>query len=425
MTRYFLRHRLSASLPRKFKIGFEGCPEDHVKAAINDIGWIGRVQNGRRGFRVLVGGGTATMAVSGRLLFDFLPGRGDAERRRGDRARLSRARRLQAQGPEPDEVPHEVARVGPLARGVRSRAMQRSAPRAACRCRSIRARCRPKRRQRPAARSPVGRGGRRARARGRSARARHPTRAAAGARGGPRRLCALGERRTCTSRNRTGYVAAVVTVPLGDLTSAQFRVLADLSLAYADGTLRVTPTQNLVFRWVKQRGRAGALRTAGGDGPGAAGRRHDCRRHELPGRRVVQARRHAVARAGALSHRLRARQSRADRARAVARRQGQRLPERLRPASHRGRRVSRAAFASSTARAVPQYFVMVGGGVDVDGATFGRLVAKIPARRGPHGARSARAPLRCRTARGRNRRARSSIASMPCRSRSCSRISSR
>jgi sulfite reductase (NADPH) hemoprotein beta-component len=30
----------------------------------------------------------------------------------------------------------------------------------------------------------------------------------------------------------------------------------------------------------------------------------------------------------------------------------------------------------------PQYFVMVGGGVSVDGATFGRLVAKIPARRG-------------------------------------------
>jgi sulfite reductase beta subunit-like hemoprotein len=32
-------------------------------------------------------------------------------------------------------------------------------------------------------------------------------------------------------------------------------------------------------------------------------------------------------------------------------------------------------------RAVPQYFVMVGGGVDADGASFGRIVAKIPARR--------------------------------------------
>ncbi len=73
MTRYFLRHPLSSSLPRKFKIGFEGCAEDHVKAAINDIGWLGRVENGRRGFRVLVGGGTATMSVSGHVLYEFLP----------------------------------------------------------------------------------------------------------------------------------------------------------------------------------------------------------------------------------------------------------------------------------------------------------------------------------------------------------------
>ena len=50
LTRYFLRHRLSRSLPRKFKIAFEGCAEDHVYAAINDIGWRARVlRDGRRG----------------------------------------------------------------------------------------------------------------------------------------------------------------------------------------------------------------------------------------------------------------------------------------------------------------------------------------------------------------------------------------
>jgi len=35
------------------------------------------------------------------------------------------------------------------------------------------------------------------------------------------------------------------------------------------------------------------------------------------------------------------------------------------------------------AKAVPQYFVMVGGGAVDDGATFGRLAAKIPAGRIP------------------------------------------
>ena len=65
MTRYFLRHPLSASLPRKFKIAFEGCPEDHAVAAIHDIGWRARIVNGRRGFRVTVGGGTAILVNSG------------------------------------------------------------------------------------------------------------------------------------------------------------------------------------------------------------------------------------------------------------------------------------------------------------------------------------------------------------------------
>ena len=49
LTRHLLRHPLSSTLPRKFKIAFEGCPEDHALAAINDIGFRARVHvNGRR-----------------------------------------------------------------------------------------------------------------------------------------------------------------------------------------------------------------------------------------------------------------------------------------------------------------------------------------------------------------------------------------
>ena len=47
-----------------------------------------------------------------------------------------------------------------------------------------------------------------------------------------------------------GYVIATATVPLGDLTSEQMRVLGELARAYGDGTVRVTVDQNLVFRWV-------------------------------------------------------------------------------------------------------------------------------------------------------------------------------
>src|ERR1043166_5330556 len=48
MTRYFLRHPLSGILPRKFKIAFEGCAEDHIYASINDIGFRARIQDGRK-----------------------------------------------------------------------------------------------------------------------------------------------------------------------------------------------------------------------------------------------------------------------------------------------------------------------------------------------------------------------------------------
>ncbi len=79
LTRYLLRHPLSSVLPRKFKIAFEGCTEDHIGSSINDIGWNARIQTvgGRavRGFRVTVAGGTATMTRAGNLLHEFLPGR--------------------------------------------------------------------------------------------------------------------------------------------------------------------------------------------------------------------------------------------------------------------------------------------------------------------------------------------------------------
>src|SRR5881409_3715922 len=77
LTRYLLRHPLSSTLPRKFKIAFEGCAEDHAVAAINDIGWYARVRGsngtGGRGFRVTVGGGTAILCRSGYELYEFLP----------------------------------------------------------------------------------------------------------------------------------------------------------------------------------------------------------------------------------------------------------------------------------------------------------------------------------------------------------------
>src|SRR6187431_375320 len=73
LTRYFLRHPLAAKLPRKFKIAFEGCAQDHALASINDIGLRAKIQDGKRGFRFTIAGGTSIMPVSGYVLYEFLP----------------------------------------------------------------------------------------------------------------------------------------------------------------------------------------------------------------------------------------------------------------------------------------------------------------------------------------------------------------
>src|SRR5882672_6219118 len=51
LTRYLLRNPLSSTLPRKFKIAFEGCATDHVLTGINDLAFRAVVgAGGARGF---------------------------------------------------------------------------------------------------------------------------------------------------------------------------------------------------------------------------------------------------------------------------------------------------------------------------------------------------------------------------------------
>ena len=99
------------------------------------------------------------------------------------------------------------------------------------------------------------------------------------------------------AQRQAGYAAVTVRLPMGDLTGAQFRVLADLALAYGDGSVRATLQQNLVMRWVRQRRSDRTLPAPASRGSGPRGRRHDRRRDELSGRGVVPAGGHPVARA--------------------------------------------------------------------------------------------------------------------------------
>jgi sulfite reductase beta subunit-like hemoprotein len=69
----FLHKEVTDSLPRKFKIAFSGCKEDCMLGAIHDIGLRAVVRDGKRGFRMLVGGGLGPLPVEAGLLDEFVP----------------------------------------------------------------------------------------------------------------------------------------------------------------------------------------------------------------------------------------------------------------------------------------------------------------------------------------------------------------
>ncbi|MES1205303.1 MAG: nitrite/sulfite reductase [Pseudomonadota bacterium] len=53
-------------------------------------------------------------------------------------------------------------------------------------------------------------------------------------------------------QRQAGYVMAVITLPLGDLTSDQGRALADLARRFTGDALRTTADQNILLRWVSE-----------------------------------------------------------------------------------------------------------------------------------------------------------------------------
>ena len=122
LTRHFLRHPLSASLPRKFKIGFEGCPDRSRvhRDQRHRLAGGRRGDDGARGFRVTVGGrhrhlrrDAAACCTSSCRSADMLNVAEAVVRvfhRLGDYQHKHRNRH---------EVPHQVDRVGRLPRGVR------------------------------------------------------------------------------------------------------------------------------------------------------------------------------------------------------------------------------------------------------------------------------------------------------------------
>jgi sulfite reductase (ferredoxin) len=63
----------SFTLPRKLKIAFSTSEANAGFAVINDLGFIAKIKDGKRGFKVYLGGSVASNPTLGWELFDFVP----------------------------------------------------------------------------------------------------------------------------------------------------------------------------------------------------------------------------------------------------------------------------------------------------------------------------------------------------------------
>ena len=378
MTRYFLGHPLAGSLPRKFKIAFEGCPQDHALASIHDLGWFARIVGDQRGFRLTIAGGTSILPTSGYLLYEFLPVEqmlevaeaivrvyhrfGDYQHRQRNRMKfLIRELGWDGWRQKYDEALAEVRAEGGVGfDGAAAAADVEQAPTWAL--------------PSPPTIDEVTR-------KASSVEVHGP-----GIMPGSVKLQTLSGaylnwmKSNVGLQRQPGFMHVTVRLPLGDMTAGQMHVLGDLAEAYGDGTARLTVGQNVLFRWVK----VGVLEEfhqrlqAAGLGASGANTVAD-----------------VVSCPGAESCKLAVTQSRG---------LGQTLTEYLDvhpeivslvqegdikisgcPNGCGQHHIAAIGFQGSIrklgSRALPQYFVLVGGGATETGAKFGRVVSKVPVRR--------------------------------------------
>ncbi|MFS4456535.1 nitrite reductase [Maribacter sp. 2304DJ31-5] len=71
--RYFLRNPISQEMGRKFKVSFSASDADTGLSYMHDLGFIAKIKDGVKGFKVLLGGGLGSQPRHADVLFEFLP----------------------------------------------------------------------------------------------------------------------------------------------------------------------------------------------------------------------------------------------------------------------------------------------------------------------------------------------------------------
>ena len=69
---FFLRNPVCQEMGRKFKISFSSSDEDSALSYIHDLGFIPKIKDGKRGFKVMLGGGLGSQPRHADVLYEFL-----------------------------------------------------------------------------------------------------------------------------------------------------------------------------------------------------------------------------------------------------------------------------------------------------------------------------------------------------------------
>jgi sulfite reductase (ferredoxin) len=70
--KFFLRNPICQEMGRKFKVSFSSSNEDTGLSYMHDLGFIAKIQNGVRGFKVMLGGGLGSQPRHADVLYDFI-----------------------------------------------------------------------------------------------------------------------------------------------------------------------------------------------------------------------------------------------------------------------------------------------------------------------------------------------------------------
>jgi sulfite reductase beta subunit-like hemoprotein len=223
--RFFLRHPVCQKLPRKFKFAFSACQHDHGLVPIHDMGATAVIRDGKRGFRVTVGGGLGAAPHIAEVLDEFVP---VEEFLRVSEATLRIFDRLG------ERKNRNKARIKFLVKKVGIEEMRRLV-------------------QEELKSLPPAENGnyREPDWTFLEEEVTHASVASLGQNGrAPQPGFDAWKRTNAIPQRQPGFSMAYVALPIGDLTVPQFHALADMSRKYSGGKIRTAVNQNMVLRWV-------------------------------------------------------------------------------------------------------------------------------------------------------------------------------